>query len=95
MTKHEGTGGLIDRRTVTSQLLYEMGDPARYITPDCVAEFSSIQMEEEGRDRVSTGLALDALKETLAMEQAERSGGDPEGHVEQAVVGHEVFHQRS
>ncbi len=52
VTKHEGTGGLVDRRTVTSQLLYEMGDPARYLTPDCTAAFSSAQLEEEGRDRV-------------------------------------------
>ena len=52
VTKHDGTGGLVDRRTVTSQLLYEMGDPARYLTPDCCAAFSSIQMAEDGADRV-------------------------------------------
>lgn len=52
VTKHEGTGGLIDRRTVTSQLLYEMGDPERYLTPDCTARFSSAQLEESGVDRV-------------------------------------------
>lgn len=52
VTKHEGTGGLIDRRTVTSQLLYEMGDPRRYLGPDCIANFASVQMEEVGPDRL-------------------------------------------
>jgi hypothetical protein len=52
VTKHEGTGGLIDRRTVTAQLLYEMGDPARYLGPDCVADFTTIRMEQDGPDRL-------------------------------------------
>ena len=38
--------------TVTSQLVYEMGDPARYITPDCIADFTSIQLEQEAEARV-------------------------------------------
>ena len=52
VTKHAGTGGLITRETVTSQLVYEMGDPAEYITPDCIADFTSIQLQELGPDRV-------------------------------------------
>lgn len=52
LTKHENTGGLINKATVTSQLVYEMGDPKRYLTPDVIADFTSIQMEEVGSNRL-------------------------------------------
>jgi hypothetical protein len=52
VTKHDNTGGLVTVETVTSQLVYEMGDPARYITPDCVADFTSIQLMQSGANRV-------------------------------------------
>ena len=52
VTKHEGTGGLITPAVVKEQLLYEMGDPASYITPDAVADFTTIRLSEEGPDRV-------------------------------------------
>ncbi|GAB4136687.1 MAG: hypothetical protein Fur0037_01390 [Planctomycetota bacterium] len=52
VTKHEGTGGLVSRNTVISQLLYEMGDPKRYLGPDCTTDFTSAVVEQEARNRV-------------------------------------------
>jgi hypothetical protein len=52
VTKHDQTGGMIDLRTVKEQLLYELGNPKEYITPDVVADFTSIQLRLEGKDRV-------------------------------------------
>jgi Acyclic terpene utilisation family protein AtuA len=52
ITKHPKTGGLVSRQTVAEQCLYEIGDPTNYITPDCIADFTSIHLEDLGRDRV-------------------------------------------
>ncbi len=69
--KHDNTGGRIDVSTVTEQLVYEMGDPHAYITPDVVADFTSIQLEPAGENRVRvfgiTGReATDKLKVSIA-----------------------------
>jgi hypothetical protein len=53
VTKHAGTGGMVTVDTVAEQLLYEMGKPDQYITPDCVADFTSIRLAQDGPDRVA------------------------------------------
>jgi hypothetical protein len=52
ITKHEKTGGLVSVATVSEQLMYEIGDPANYITPECIADFTTIRLEQAGSDRV-------------------------------------------
>jgi Acyclic terpene utilisation family protein AtuA len=52
VTKHPRTGGVVNVASVTEQLVYEMGDPRNYITPDGVADFTSIRLEQAGKDRV-------------------------------------------
>ena len=55
VTKHPGTGGVVSVASVTEQLVYEMGDPRSYITPDGVADFTTIQLRQAGRNRVRVG----------------------------------------
>jgi hypothetical protein len=52
VTKHPGTGGLVSCATVREQLLYEMGQPQSYLTPDVAADFASVQVEPAGPGRV-------------------------------------------
>jgi len=52
VTKHPASGGRVSLHTVKEQLLYELGDPERYVTPDCVADFTSIQLAPDGPGRV-------------------------------------------
>ena len=52
VSKAAGTGGLVDERTVKEQLLYELHDPAAYITPDVVADITQAIVTQLGPDRV-------------------------------------------
>ena len=52
ITKHSGTGGRVAVASVTEQLLYEMGDPKNYITPDGIVDFTTMHLEQAGIDRV-------------------------------------------
>jgi hypothetical protein len=52
VTKHPAAGGRISSDIIKEQLLYELGDPKNYITPDCVADFTSIRLTDSGPDRV-------------------------------------------
>ncbi len=52
ITKHDGTGGCVTIPSIKEQLVYEMGDPHEYITPDCVADFTTVHLEDAGPNRV-------------------------------------------
>jgi Acyclic terpene utilisation family protein AtuA len=52
ITKHPSLGGLVTPAVIKEQLLYEIGDPARYLTPDVTADFTSIELEDLGDNRV-------------------------------------------
>lgn len=52
ITKHPNTGGRVSFETVAEQLVYEIGDPKNYITPDCIADFTSIKLKDLGDDQV-------------------------------------------
>ena len=52
VTKQPQSGGLVTCATVREQLLYEMGDPQAYLTPDCIADFTSVRLVSDGPDRV-------------------------------------------
>jgi hypothetical protein len=80
VTKHARTGGLVSEKTVKEQLVYEMGDPGSYISPDGVARFDTIQLKSDGKDRVRIfgvkGLPEpDHLKVSMSYEDGWKSNG--------------------
>jgi hypothetical protein len=103
VTKHDGTGGRVAVPTVKEQLLYEMGDPKSYITPDVVADFTTIRLEDAGRDRVRVhgvrgGPATDMLKVSVSYSDGYKATGTlvyswPEA-VEKAQAADRVLRER-
>ena len=81
VTKHKRTGGLVSEKAVKEQLVYEMGDPGEYISPDGVAYFDTVQLEELGPDRVRVhgvegGPAPDFLKVSMSYEDGWKAEGE-------------------
>ncbi|MBI2429699.1 MAG: DUF1446 domain-containing protein [Ignavibacteriales bacterium] len=71
ITKHENTGGLVSTATVKEQLLYEIGNPKNYITPDCIADFTTIHVKDISENRVEVSEvqgrpATDSYKVSMA-----------------------------
>ncbi|KAA3631725.1 MAG: DUF1446 domain-containing protein, partial [Calditrichaeota bacterium] len=80
VTKHKNTGGLVSEKTVKEQLVYEMGDPSNYISPDGIARFNSIKLKAEGKDKVRVyGIKgkpePDFLKVSMSFEDGWKSNG--------------------
>ncbi len=81
ITKHAGTGGIVTADSVRHQLVYEMGDPANYVTPDCIADFSSLKLVDEGGDRVRISgvqgrAATDTYKVSISYRDGWKSTGE-------------------
>ena len=75
VTKHPGTGGRVSVPTVSEQLVYEMGDPHSYITPDVIADFTTIRLAQDGEDRVLvSGIKGKAPTDKLKVSVAYRAG---------------------
>ncbi len=73
ITKLADAGGMVTARTVKEQLLYEVHDPSRYLTPDVTADFSAVEVTEDARDRVrvskgSGSRRPDTLKVTVGFD---------------------------
>jgi hypothetical protein len=82
VTKVAGTGGRVDLRTCTEQLLYEVHDPAAYVSADAVADFSGVQLVETGPDRVRvTGATGRARPERLKVSVGYLDGCLGEGQI--------------
>lgn len=85
--KADGTGGMVDARTVKEQLLYEVHDPARYLTPDVVADLSRAEVAELGGDRVAVrGITGHARPAELKVNVCYRGGWLAEAEISYAGV---------
>jgi hypothetical protein len=88
VTKVEGSGGRVSAATCKEQLLYEIDDPRRYLTPDVAADFSDVTVAEIGPDRVSVrGATGHGRPETLKVAVGYRDGWVGEGQISYAGPG--------
>lgn len=83
--KVAGTGGVLSLATAKEQLLYEVMDPGRYITPDVVADFTQVQLKETGPNQVSvTGGRGQSRPDTLKVSVGDEAGFIGEGEISYA-----------
>jgi hypothetical protein len=88
ITKPSGTGGAVNRHTVIEQLVYEIGDPAHYLTPDVDVDFTTVEAQEVGKDRVAiSGATAQAAPESYKVSLAYRNGYMASGQL--LVYGHD------
>lgn len=88
ITKVPGSGGLVSAATCTEQLLYEIHDPSAYLTPDVVADFSRVQINDAGYDRVHVHGAIGRQRpDSLKVSVGYRDGFTGEGQISYAGPG--------
>lgn len=88
ITKVEGSGGMVTRATCTEQLLYEIQDPAAYLTPDVTADFSHVSLDEVGHDRVQASGGRGRVRpDKLKVSVGYRDGFQGEGQISYAGPG--------
>jgi hypothetical protein len=88
ITKLPGSGGTVSLKTCKEQLLYELHDPARYVQPDVVADFSAVQFEQVAQDRIAvSGGTGQPRTETLKVTIGYRDGYVGEGQISYAGAG--------
>jgi len=88
ITKVEGSGGMVSLATCKEQLLYEVEDPGRYLTPDVTADFSEVRLSDVGPDRVRvTGARGTERPPALKVAIGYRDGFIGEGQISYAGEG--------
>ena len=100
VTKHPRSGGLVSEKSIKEQLVYEMGNPAQYLSPDVVAFFDTIGVKEEKPNRVKvTGVRGGPAPYRFKVSMAYEDGWKAEGEVlisgpdvkEKAAMVQEIF----